>query len=362
MTDTMTPAQRALALSKNEPVDRLPCNPNVANGVARVYGCKISEFNTNPKMLAMAQIESYRRFGYDSIRIFTDLFPLAEAAGATVIRPDDNTVDLLQPAISNINDIDQIAPVDPLKDGRLPIQLDAMKYLVDEMKDEISCSFGVVGAFTNACFLMGVEKTLICLRKNPEAVHKLCAISLESVKKFTKEGMKLGLTPTISEPLSSCTVISPKFFREFSLPYLQELIDFIKSYGKTPIIHICGQTDKIWSDLADIGIAGMSIDNVASIEDCKTSIGNQTKILGNVDPASVMYSGTLNDVRLSTLQCMKEGYDSPKGYIVMSGCSLPVDTPLENIQQMMDTVREVGYPVDIEKVNWLIQQCQTNVL
>ena len=45
-----------------------------------------------------------------------------------------------------------------------------------------------------------------------------------------------------------------------------------------------------------------------------------------------------------------EGYDSPKGYVVMSDYSSPIDTPSKNIEAMMETVREVGYPVDPEKV------------
>ena len=48
MTDTMTPAERGAAIAQGKPADRLPCNPNVANGVARVYGCKISEFRRWP--------------------------------------------------------------------------------------------------------------------------------------------------------------------------------------------------------------------------------------------------------------------------------------------------------------------------
>ena len=42
----------------------------------------------------------------------------------------------------------------------------------------------------------------------------------------------------------------------------------------------------------------------------------------------------------------------------MSGCSLPVETPLENIQAMMDTVREVGYPVELSKVEDLMEDCK----
>lgn len=91
MKDKMTPMERAKAIARGETADRLPCNPNVANGVARVYGCKISEFNSNARLIADAQIASYRRFGYDGVRIFTDLFPWAEAMGAKIHFPEDNT-------------------------------------------------------------------------------------------------------------------------------------------------------------------------------------------------------------------------------------------------------------------------------
>lgn len=360
MLDRMTPAQRGAAIARGLEADRLPCNPNMANGVARIYGCKISQFNNDPKTLAAAQVASYRRFGYDSIRIFTDLFPWAEAMGAKVKFPEDDTADLERPAIQDASQIDSLVPADPYKDGRLPIQLEAMKYLLDEVGDEMSCSCGVVGAFTNAFFLMGVEKTLKMLHRDPESVHRLCRVSLETAKAYAEAAMKIGLTPTISEPMSSCTVVNPNHFREYSLPYLKELVDFIKEHGKGVVIHICGQTNKIWKDVADLGIAGLSIDNVASLLECKQTVGEQTKILGNVDPGGIMHSGTVEDVRLKTLECILEAYDSPKGYIVMSGCSLPIDTPLENIQAMMDTVREVGYPVHLDRVREMIAACRSS--
>ncbi len=354
--DSMTPMERGIAIASGMEVDRLPCNPNIANGVARIYGCKISEFNHNPKAIAEAQMVVYRKFGSDSLRVFTDLFPWAEAMGATVAYPEDDTADLLKPAICRIEDIHTLRPADPYKDGRLPVHLDAMKYLRELARDEIKCSAGVVGPFTNSFFLLGVDETLKMIYKNPEAVHKLCRISLETCKAYAKAVLDIGLVPTISEPMSSCTVVSPKVFREFSLPYLKELIDYIRDYNGTKVVvHICGQTNKIWNDVADLGIGGMSIDNVASLKECKLTIGNRTKIMGNIDPSGIMYLGTPQDIRIKTLESIMDGYDSKNGYMVMSGCSLPTDTPFENIETMMDTVREVGYPVRPERVAELIE-------
>ncbi|MDF2928415.1 MAG: mtbA1 [Anaerospora sp.] len=106
-------------------------------------------------------------------------------------------------------------------------QLEAMKYLKELAKDEVACAAGVVGAFTNAFFLFTTNETLKLIHKNPQAVHKLCRVSLETCKAYAKAALEIGINPTISEPMSSCTVVSPKVFREFSLPYLKELVDFI---------------------------------------------------------------------------------------------------------------------------------------
>lgn len=356
MKDLMTPAERGAAIAHGEVVDRLPCNPNIANGVARVYGCKISEFNTDPIAIAKAQMAAYERFGSDSLRVFTDLFTWPEAMGAKVVTPGDDTVDLLEPAIHDVKDIGRLCPADPYKDGRLPVHLEAMKYLKEYSEGITGCSAGVVGPFTNAFFLYGVDDTLKLIHKNPEAVHRLCQVSLETCMAYAEASMKIGLGPTISEPMSSCTVVSPRAFREFSLPYLKQLVDFIHDHGFNPVVHICGQTNRIWKDVADLDVAGWSIDNVASITECKHAVGDTTKIMGNVDPGSIMYGGTPAQVRMKTLEAIGEGYDSPAGYMVMSGCSLPVETPFENIDAMLDTVREVGYPVREERIAELLEK------
>ncbi|MCC9295853.1 uroporphyrinogen decarboxylase family protein [Clostridium sp. WLY-B-L2] len=353
MRDKMTPMERASALAKGKDVDRLSCNPNIANGVARIYGCKISDFNTGGKAIAESQIAAYRRFGMDGVRVFTDLYVWAEAMGAELVLPEDNTADLLKPALEDVKDIDKLKVANPYKDGRLPVFIEAMKYLVDAIGKEVPCSGGIVGPFSNAFFLIGVDKMTRLLLKNPEAVHKLCKISLENCIEYTKVIIENGLTPTISEPLASCTVVNPKHFREFCAPYLKELVRFIKSKGSGCTLHICGNTKKIWNDvgsMAEDGVTGFSMDNVVSLAECSRTIGDKMKILGNVDPSGIMYAGTRNDIRNAVVEAVEEGYNTPKGYVVMSGCSLPVETPFENIQTMMDTVREIGYPVNVEKL------------
>lgn len=355
MKDKMTPIERATAIARGEMADRLPCNPNVANGVARIYGCRISEFNHSARTIADAQIASYRRFGYDGVRIFTDLFPWAEAMGAKINFPADNTADLATPALEDIVQIDSLESADPYKDGRLPIHIEAMKYLIDELGKEVSCVGGIVGPFTNAFFLLGIEKMSKLFFTNPEVVHRACQVSLETCIRYAQAIIDVGLTPTISEPMSSCTIVGPKHFREFGEPYLKKLVQYITLKGKPVTMHICGKTDKIWEDIVVMGIAGFSVDNVVNLQKCKEQIGDRVKILGHVDPSAVMYAGTPADVREAVINCVQQAWDSPKGYVIMSGCSLPVETPLRNIEAMMDAAREIGYPIDPEKLNSMLR-------
>lgn len=354
MKDKMTPLERAKAIAKGERADRLPCNPNVANGVARIYGCKISEFNSSARTIAAAQIASYRRFGYDGVRIFTDLFAWAEAMGANVYFPEDNTADLAAPALDDIAKIDSLVPADPYKDGRLPVHIEAMKYLVAELGTEVPCAGGLVGPFTNAFFLLGIKKMSKLFFTNPEVVHRACQVSLETCLRYAQAIIDAGLTPTISEPMSSCTVVGPRHFREFAEPYLKKLVQYITAQGKPVTMHICGKTEKIWEDIVAMSVAGFSVDNVVDLQKCKEQIGDRVKILGHVDPSAVMYAGSPADVREAVLKCVQQAWDAPKGYVIMSGCSLPVETPLRNIEAMMEAAREIGYPIDPEKLNKML--------
>jgi uroporphyrinogen decarboxylase len=160
--------------------------------------------------------------------------------------------------------------------------------------------------------------------------------------------INLGCTPSLTDAMSSSTVISPGQFKEFSLPYLKRLADYIHEKGRMVTLHICGKTSAIWQSMADAGADCLSIDNDADLFDAKAKVGDRVRLMGNVRPSEVMLEGTPSDVRAAVSDCVRAAHDNPKGYIVASGCSLPTETPRENIAAMLDTVRGIGYPVRSE--------------
>lgn len=346
--DQMTPIERMTAYNRGEMIDRLPCVPIVGNTAARVIGVKVSEFRGNGKLIARAHIEAYKLFRYDIIRIFTDLYTQAEAMGARVRYPLDETAYLEAPAINDVSEIANLKPADPYKDGNLPAHLEAMKIAVDAVGEEVTVTGALTCPFTNASFLISTEQLTRLTIKNPEAVHKLLEVSLETNLRYADAIIDAGCTPSLTDAMSSCTVISPKQFREFSFPYLKRLINHIHSRGKAVTLHICGKTRQIWEMMADAGADCISIDNAADLLEAKKKVGHRVRLMGNVKPSEVMLQGTPRDVRKAVIECVRKAYDNPKGYIVASGCSLPTETPFENIHAMLDTVREIGYPVSLE--------------
>jgi uroporphyrinogen decarboxylase len=343
----MTPIERIVAYGKGEAIDRLPCVPIMGSTGARIIGEKLSTLRGDGKLMAKAQIEAYRKFGYDSISIFPDLSTLPEALGAKVYVPDDATARIEEPAVSDEAGIKKLTPAESAKSPILQRSLEAMRITLDAVGKEVPVSGGLTAPFTVASLVMGEENISRLMLRNPAAVHELCEISLQSCLNYAKDIIETGCSPGLADPMGSGTVISRKHFQTFAFPYLKRLIEYIHSRGKPVSLHICGKTDKIWDLMADTGADCLSIDNEVSMRAAKEAVGNRVRIMGNVPPTEVMFYGTVADVREATRRCIEEACDSPKGVIIGTGCALVTGTPFENISAMVKTVEEAGWPVKL---------------
>ncbi|QXE92996.1 uroporphyrinogen decarboxylase family protein [Geomonas subterranea] len=343
----MTPLDRLAAYGAGAPVDRLPCVPIVGNTAARVIGVKVGDFRGNGALIAQAQVAAYQLFGYDIIRIFTDLYTQAEAMGAKVSYPEDETAFLAAPAVTDLAEIERLRPADPNRDGNLPQHLEAMRRVVDQVGHEVAVTGAVTCPFTNASFLVGADKLARLMMRSPETVHHLCEISLQTNIAYAGAIIDAGCTPSLTDAMSSMSVISPRQFREFSFPYLKRLIDYVHGRDRKVTLHICGKTSGIWEAMVEAGADCLSIDNDADLSEARFAVGDRVRLMGNVHPSEVMLQGTPETVRAATLACLAQAKDTPKGFIVASGCSLPTETPFANIHAMLDTVREAGWPVKI---------------
>jgi MtaA/CmuA family methyltransferase len=139
----------------------------------------------------------------------------------------------------------------------------------------------------------------------------------------------------IADPVSSSTMISPQVYLKFVLPHLKGLIEEV---GIPTILHVCGNTMPILPMMAETGAKVLSLDQCMDLALARETLASRCGIGGNVDPIHTLLLGTPDDVRRETLKCLKQG--GKKGYLLMAGCAVPPDTPLENLKAMIEANRE----------------------
>lgn len=350
--DEMTPNERAKALSQGKDVDRIPLFPFMNEPASLYFDVTVREYSQDPKALAKVEINSYRAFYHDGIGGGPGLFGIPEAMGTVLGFPENDNPYVKDPVLKDLKDIGKLEPANPYKDGRLPMILEAIKIMQDEVGHEVGIGGDIGGPFTAAAALRGVEVFLRDIRKNPEEVHKLLELTTESALRFIDAVCELGAEPSITEPLGSCSLISAKQFRTFVKPYLKKYMDRIKGkWGLEPTLHMCGNTEPILEDMVETGAPAISLDNVVDMELAKNRIGDKVTLAGNVKPVESMRFGTKEDIYEDVKTCLEKCYDNPNGYVLATGCQVPVFTPMENIYHFMEAGRKYGkYPLDPK--NW----------
>lgn len=283
-------------------------------------------------------------FGLDSICVGLGLKTIGGALGSTLYAPEHGFDYVTEHVLQDYKDFDKLEVVDPYHNPVLTPMLESAKRLKERFP-AVNMTTSMAGPVSTAIAIRPVEQVLRDTVKHPEMLYKLLNLtvecSLQWLKAFRKE---IGPVETVfSDPVTCMDVISKKQFDKYSMPYIKKLIDETKNImGIRLGAHICGKTKPIWNDLADAGLFSLSIDNCEDLAEAKETVGDRMKIAGNVPPIDVMKAGTIDDVIGSVRECIKKGADSPCGFILNTGCQLPIGTPKANVEAYIYAVRKYG--------------------
>jgi len=133
----------------------------------------------------------------------------------------------------------------------------------------------------------------------------------------------------------SASLISPKHFERFCLPAYRK---FCRHFRDRILVymHICGNSNPILEIMAGTGVHVVEpLDPLGgvSVADAKRRIGDKVALMGGLNTLTLCH-GTAEEVRAEAIQKCLEG--GPQGYILAAGDKVPPDTPLENLQAMVD--------------------------
>lgn len=323
----MTPKERKKAIRQGKDVDRQPITLFHPDFAAKVLGMTVHESTFQAENLAKREINMYSTFGVDEVQVMYTGMPKYTS--------------------SLIHDFSDVSKLDPFnysfeKDRRQKINYEAIERIQTAIGQEITITYGVSGPITLAGGLMGHELLLRGLRKEKEIIHQLLRFTTDFLKSMAENFKELELNFCIFDPVASGSLISPKQYSEFAHPYLKEVIADFHHYSEEVSLHICGNTTKILPKIAETGADYFSLDQVVDIAVAKELIGDKIGLMGNINPTQVLMQGSPDMIYNEVDLAYKKGHDCPKGFIIRSGCGVPYDTPVENVQAYIEAASELG--------------------
>jgi len=206
------------------------------------------------------------------------------------------------------------------------------------------------GCWQHACCLMDTQQLILEAIDNPEWVHRLLKILLEKKLRFIEEslaGARFDIIETGGGSASD-TVISPKFHREFCLPYDRALHRAIHSIGLKTTYHTCGgqmhlldliienETDAS-ETLAPPGTGG----NVTQPEKVRRAFAGKVALIGGMDQFHVLTTGTHNQIK-NEVRRLFAGFGKDGGYICSASDHF-FETPPDNLRAFAHAARDCTY-------------------
>jgi uroporphyrinogen decarboxylase len=340
----ITPFQRVMTLLDGKLPDRVPVIPQVTYTTAQITGVGLTEALHNPVKTAEALLAGQRELGYDGIYVGweSSFNLLAEAMGCTMRFPENSVPQVVEHVVKSPNDVDKIEVPDPHEAGRLPLHMQMVKLVKDEVNEKIPLFAYTPGPFTLAGQLAGVNSLMMATIRNVSFVNKLLRVALQASIRYALANIEAGVDVIVTaDPTASGSLISPKTFATFAAPQLKSIVEAVERAGAIASLHICGKTTSMLELMVGTGTAILELDHLVNLVQAKKQIGANVTLMGNLNPTDLLLTGTPSAVEAAAKSCI-EAVGQEGGFILRSGCEVPPLAPLENIRAMVTAAKKYG--------------------
>lgn len=171
------------------------------------------------------------------------------------------------------------------------------------------------------CMLFGTQEAIMLAIDKPDFVHHALE---EMLKKGLHandlwEGIEADVVETGGGPNSN-TVISPKMFKEFSMPYDIKLHEALHQHGVKIVYHMCGGLMHMLDLALENGTDGIetmtppSMGGDCDLREASRRVGDRLFFIGGFDQNAGFENGTPESARRLVIDCFEATKDHA-GYI-----------------------------------------------
>lgn len=308
----------------------------------RMAGEVYSSYNSDSRIMAKCQIEAIKKYDYDWAWLQVDDCIEFEVLGVGV-KGEGNIL----PATSNYlpatyETLKSLKMPNPKKAGRMPVLLDAIKRIKDELGDTVCVTGRTAAPFSSTTLLYGMTETLMLLYDDPQLVKDTVNFFTELQIMWGTAQIEAGADALwFGDCNASGHLISVDHYMEYAFEAAKKCVQAYDSAGGWSFYHASEHKPEHMKAQVKTGISAISVGPGVDMAVAKEAIGDKCCILGNVDPIKALLQGTRERVIEDTKRIVNIGKQCG-GYICNSGEMIPRDIPEENMIAMIQTAREYG--------------------
>ena len=301
-------------------------------------------FVLDDSAMAEMQINMWEKFGHDMLLIENGTAALAQALGCGVIYRKKGAPVAHTTAVKQLEDIRNLKmPADFWESPLLKAQILTVERLVQHFGREVFLiGRGDQGPFSLASQLYGMDRLLEDLmdEEAEEDVHRLLEFCTSACIAYHEKLLQLGVPMTsMGDSTAGPDVISPAMYKTFAVPYEKKVIEAVHRKVGLISLHICGNATKIINQMCNLGADVLEIDQKTDLKTAVRAAKENCALLGQVNPV-LLSNGTQQEVKETAERILQiVGGKSTTGFILGPGCALGGDTPKENIQALIDSVK-----------------------
>ncbi len=339
---------RFLKALRREPVDRTPV------WMMRQAGRYLPEYRAvrakaktflnlcqTPEWAAEVTLQPLLRYPLDAGIIFSDILIVPMAMGLELKFVQGEGPVFPHP-VRTEKDVDRLQTLLPERDCDFTQQ--AIKSVVSELKGKTPL-IGFAGSpWTVATYMVegASSKTFSIIKKMlysaPSVLHRL----LDKLTQATLASLTAQIHAGVSTVMLFDTwggVLTPQAYEDFSLAYMRNIIQGLKTNPDTAEIPVLVFTKQggLWLEqIANSGCQGVGLDWTVDIATARARIGDKVALQGNLDP-SILYAEP--EVIKTHVQGILAAFGGKPGHIFNLGHGIYPDVPPEHVSAMLEAVQ-----------------------
>lgn len=232
---------------------------------------------------------------------------------------------------------------DPLKDGRMPEKLKAIRKLREYFQDKILIVGSCAAPFSAVGLTFGIDVSMTMMFTDPHFLHAVMDYWMGFYKKYIRAQRDAGAHAIwLGDCNAFSSMVPVSLYMEHIFPLTKKLIDFCEKElnifiwmhnSETNIEHIKEQMH--------LGAGIMSIGPDGDIQKIRHLTKGKQPISGNLDPIKILLEGTPESISADVERIMKV-CKSGGGFVFNTGEMNPRMVPEENMNAYMSAAKRLS--------------------